>query len=78
MARDIENRLLVLISERSEVPVDDLTPETALEDLGFDSLVQVELASQLSQEFDTFAVDDELEFAETVGDLLTAVRSVTP
>jgi acyl carrier protein len=70
MRSAVEDRLVVLISEISEVPAEDITPETSLEDLGFDSLVLVELAMKLRKEFGVVASDEELDEVETVGGLL--------
>lgn len=73
MTPDIEERLLAMISERCDVPVEELRQETSLEDLGFDSLVLVELAMKLRKEFGVVASDDDLTFVDTVGDLVDAV-----
>jgi acyl carrier protein len=70
MRSAVEDRLVVLISEISEVPAEDITPDTSLEDLGFDSLVLVELAMKLRKEFGVVASDEELDEVETVGALL--------
>lgn len=70
MRSAVEDRLVTLISEISEVPAEDITPETPLEDLGFDSLVLVELAMKLRKEFGVVASDEELDSVETVGALL--------
>ncbi|WNV85400.1 acyl carrier protein [Umezawaea sp. Da 62-37] len=70
MRSEVEDRLVVLIGEISEVPVEDITSETPLEDLGFDSLVLVELAMKLRKEFGVVASDEELDEVETVGELL--------
>ena len=75
MTSDVEQRLLVLVSERSDVPVDDLTRGTLLDDLGFDSLVLVELAMNLRKEFGVTANDDDLVFVSTVGELLDVVKN---
>jgi acyl carrier protein len=76
MRSDIQDRLIVLISDVSEVPVEDITPETMLEDLGFDSLVLVELAMKLRKEFGVAASDEELDTVETVGELLGVATKV--
>ncbi|MCP3803853.1 acyl carrier protein [Allokutzneria sp. A3M-2-11 16] len=73
MDATIKTVFLNMISDQCEVPAEDLTPATALEELGFDSLVIVELTMKLRKEFGIVPDDDDLTFAETVGDLLDAV-----
>jgi acyl carrier protein len=67
---DLETALLALISDIGDVPTDDLTRETTLDELGFDSLVLVELAMKLRKQFGLIADDDRLNEVETVGELL--------
>lgn len=77
MTPDLERRVLELVSERGGVSVDELTRETQLEDLGFDSLVLVELSMKLRREFGVTASEDELDFVSSVGELLELVDAST-
>lgn len=72
---EIETAVLDLVSQVSEVPVAELTRQTTLDDLGFDSLVLVELAMKLRKKFGLAAADDELNYVETVGELLAVVTA---
>jgi acyl carrier protein len=73
MRAELEERVLEMVSERAEVPVAELTADTRLEDLGFDSLVLAELSVKLRKELGVQASDDELDFVDSVGELLELV-----
>lgn len=73
MRSELEERVLELVSERADVTVAELTPDTQLEDLGFDSLVLAELSVKLRSELGVQASDDELDFVSSVGELLDLV-----
>jgi acyl carrier protein len=75
MPSEIELALIALISDVSNVPADDLTRATTLDDLGFDSLVLVELAMKLRKNFGLAADESELVEVETVGELLDVVAT---
>ena len=65
---DIARRLIQLAAERGGVPVDQVTRETHLEnDLGFDSLEDVEYAMEIEDEFDIRIEDAEVENLRTIG-----------
>ena len=60
---------------RAEPPLQGLTLQSALDrDLGFDSLARVELLLRLEQHFGVHLPESTLASAETVADLLRAVR----
>jgi acyl carrier protein len=73
MPADIENRIVELISAACEVPKEEITPESRLEELGLDSLVLTELGLKLRKEFGVTAADEDLDQVETVGELFRLV-----
>lgn len=73
MRAELEGRVLDMVSERADVAVTELSGDTRLEDLGFDSLVLAELSVKLRKELGVQASDDELDFIDTVGELLELV-----
>ena len=57
------------------VDVDSITADTALEDLGADSLDLVELVMTLEDEFNIQIEDDAMDSLKTVGDVLDYIAS---
>ncbi len=69
---DIYAKLKEMIADkvRKNVDLDSITPETALEDLGLDSLDQAELLINIESEFDLPEITQEEMLAiETVKDV---------
>jgi acyl carrier protein len=70
----VQQRVRNIIAQRVGIPSDTLTDEFRLvEDLGADSLVEVELVMFLEQEFDIEIPDEEFAQVKTVGDVITQV-----
>jgi len=71
---DVESKVKEIIVEQLSVNADDVTPEAKfIEDLGADSLDQVELVMALEEEFGLDIPDEDAEKILTVGD---AVRYI--
>ncbi|HEX9727265.1 MAG TPA: acyl carrier protein [Gemmatimonadales bacterium] len=67
----VEDKVKDIIAEELGVERDKLTEEAAfMEDLGADSLDQVELVMAFEKEFDIDIPDEEAEKLRTVGDAL--------
>jgi acyl carrier protein len=69
------------ISEILSVPVDKLTPQTALNDLALDSFQMVEAVVDLQEEFESIFTQAALRQVSTLGELtelLQANRQGTP
>jgi len=66
-------RLIQILAEVSGRPADHITTDTALAELGLDSLDRVVLATHIEQQYATVLPDPVLARATKVGDLLAAV-----
>ena len=66
-----EERLIEIIAHQLGINVDNVTPDASfMEDLGADSLDQVELVMALEEEFDLEIPDSDAEKIQTVQDAL--------
>lgn len=61
----IADALLKVLTEKYEAPAETTTADTKFELLGFDSLILVEVAVDLSRQFGTEVTDSELHEAGT-------------
>jgi acyl carrier protein len=64
----IEERIIKILLDDFKVQYESITAETLFAELGFDSLVLVELTLVLDTEFGTALEDGELTDAMTIGD----------
>lgn len=75
-----EQRINAIVAQQLNVNLETLTPETALVDVGADSLDFVEICMALEDEFKTelktqgFIPESALEDVTTLGQLHTAVK----
>lgn len=78
MADDIHAKITKVIVEKLGVTEDQVKPEASfIDDLGADSLDQVELVMALEDEFDIEIPDEEAEKLKKVSDVLNYVTSKT-
>jgi acyl carrier protein len=76
MSEEVMQKITKVIVEKLGVTEDKVKPEAAFaEDLGADSLDQVELVMALEDEFDIEIPDDEAEKLKKVGDVMAYVQS---
>ena len=76
MAGKLEERVYQIIEQRPDVNDQQHTPEPSfLEDLGADSLDQVELVMALEEAFGADLPDEEAEKLTTVGDAIAYIES---
>jgi acyl carrier protein len=74
----IEDQVYDIICEQMGVSRDQLTPETSfINDLGADSLDQVELVMEFEEKFDLNIPDEEAEKIQTVGDAVKYIKEHT-
>ncbi len=74
----IEDQVYDIICEQMGVNRDQLTPETSfINDLGADSLDQVELVMEFEEKFDLNIPDDEAEKIQAVGDAVKYIKEHT-
>ena len=73
---EIADKVKSIVVEQLGVAEDQVTPEAKfVEDLGADSLDQVELVMALEEEFGADIPDEEAEKLTTVGDAIAYVES---
>ncbi|MDB5105377.1 MAG: Acyl carrier protein [Fibrobacteres bacterium] len=76
MSEDINQKITKVIVEKLGVSEDQVKPEAAfIDDLGADSLDQVELVMALEDEFDIEIPDEEAEKLKKVSDVIAYVTS---
>ena len=74
--KSIEERVKDIIVDQLGVSADQVTSEAKfVEDLGADSLDNVELVMALEEEFDVEVPDDEAEKLQAVKDVVTFITS---
>jgi acyl carrier protein len=79
MATDTFDRVKKIIVEQLGVEENEVTPEASItEDLGADSLDQVELVMAFETEFGIVIPDEEAEKIKTVGDAVTKIEGTAP
>ena len=72
---DIEERVKRIICEQLDVEEKDVVPTASfVEDLGADSLDQVELIMAMEEEFDVSISDEDAEKISTVQDAINYVK----
>lgn len=54
-------------------PIEDITPQSVIADLGIDSLGMMEIVGELESRLDVMIPDDQLVKLQTVDDLLSVV-----
>ena len=76
MSEEINQKITKVIVEKLGVSEDQVKPEAAfIDDLGADSLDQVELVMALEDEFDIEIPDEEAEKLKKVSDVISYVTS---
>ena len=67
----VTERVYEIVATQLGVSKEQITPETHfVNDLGADSLDQVELVMELEEEFDIDVADEDVERLKTLGDLI--------
>ena len=77
---DVLNEITKIISKRSSVPVEGLTPETRLNDIGIQSFDLIEIVFDIEERFNIDVplnanTDSRLEFT-TISQIAEGVRSI--
>ncbi len=72
---EVEGKIKKIICEQLDVPEEDVVPEASfVDDLGADSLDQVELIMAMEEEFDVSIPDEDAENIGTVQDAINYVN----
>jgi len=74
----VMDRVLLVVAEQAQLPVGEVTPETVLDKIGFDSLGLVELVLAMEERFEVDIPEDmqDLEAVKTVEDIARIVERV--
>jgi acyl carrier protein len=71
----VEDKIRKIICEQLDVPEKDVVPEASfVDDLGADSLDQVELIMAMEEEFDVSIPDEDAEKIATVQDAIDYIK----
>jgi len=71
----VEEKVKNIICEQLNVPEDDVVPDASfVDDLGADSLDQVELIMAMEEEFDISIPDEDAEKIGTVNDAIEYIK----
>ncbi len=78
MSAELDEKIIKVICDKLGVTADKVVTEAKfIEDLGADSLDQVELVMALEDEFSLEIPDEDAEKLKSVGEVLTYVKSKT-
>jgi acyl carrier protein len=78
MSAELDEKIIKVICDKLGVTADKVVPEAKfIEDLGADSLDQVELVMALEDEFSLEIPDEDAEKLKSVNEVLTYVKSKT-
>ncbi len=71
----VADKVYEIVAERMGVKREELRPETSfVNDLGADSLDQVELVMELEEKFELTIPDEDAEKIETIGDAIKYIE----
>jgi len=77
LTEDQKTRVFEIISENLEVNLELIKEDSLLkEDLGADSLHEVELTIEFEREFDIDIPDSDIENVKTVGDFIQVLENI--
>ena len=72
---DVEEKVVKMICEQLDVPEEDVVPKASfVDDLGADSLDQVELIMAMEEEFDISIPDEDAENIGTVQNAIDYIK----
>ncbi len=75
MSAQVPEKVTKIVCDQLGVSREKVTPETAFQnDLGADSLDQVELVMELEEEFDILISDEDAEKIKTVGEAIKYIE----
>ena len=69
-------RVKQIVAEKLGVSEDKITPQTSFDDLGADSLDQIELVMFFEDAFDVTICDEDAEKLKTVSDVMTYLQRI--
>lgn len=69
-------KIALAITAIMKCPVEDITPETRLEDIGVDSLKAINILFELEEEFDIEIPNELIPEMTTVGDIAVCIEGL--
>ena len=76
MNTDTAERTIAVIAKFREIPEDQITLETSLEELKMDSLDGLNLIFELEEEFDIMIPDDKALKMKTIGNMVAGINLI--
>ena len=76
MSSPEREKVVSIVAAIKRVPADQVTPESSLEQLGFDSLDRVNLLFELESAFNIDIPEDVAASIRTVGDILSKLEAI--
>ncbi|MEZ5426794.1 MAG: phosphopantetheine-binding protein [Pyrinomonadaceae bacterium] len=73
MSADTAERTIAVIAKFKNMPADQITLDTSLQDLELDSLDGLNLVFELEEEFDILIPDDKALTMKTVGEMVEGI-----
>jgi len=71
----MQSKIIKIISYELNVPLQDISLASTLDDLGLDSLDTIEIVMELEHDFEIDIGDDEIKSFNTVKDIIDLVES---
>ena len=71
-----DSKIIKIIAEQLDIPVEELNRDTVFADLGADSLDLFEIVTTFEEEFNLEFEDDDIEKIKTVGDACDYVKAL--
>ncbi|TDV38608.1 acyl carrier protein [Actinophytocola oryzae] len=72
---DLSDEVRELLVTRFEVEAGDVAMDASLDDIGLDSLAQIEFGDVLGQKYAVTITDDEMVNLPTLGEVISALRA---
>ena len=76
MSQETAKRTIATVAKFKEIPEDQITVETNLEEMGLDSLDALNLVFELEEEFDIMIPDDKAFEMKTIGEMVEGIDTL--
>ena len=73
---DLEQRIIAMVAEVRDLTVDEVSRDSKLEDLEFDSLDAMDVVFDVEEEYEIEVPDDVMDELVTVGDIVDGIRGL--
>ncbi|HNQ16199.1 MAG TPA: acyl carrier protein [Pyrinomonadaceae bacterium] len=76
MNATVEETVRRIFADFKKVPIEEITPDTTFEELGFDSLDGLNLVFELEEEFDLMVPDDKVAEMKSVRQVVEGIEQL--